>query len=128
MAHRAKVASDYLHTAIRVRDLEAALRFYRDVVGLQVQRVAGDPDRPNAVWVDGIQLIRAEGQDTSHKGVLDHIGLAVTNIEEIVASIEASGVVMETPVTDVSHLLGQPAAMAFFRDPEGNKIELVQRG
>jgi catechol 2,3-dioxygenase-like lactoylglutathione lyase family enzyme len=79
MSVRARMVPEHVHTALRVRDLEGARRFYGEVVGLAETRVGGDPARPNSVWLEGIQLVRAEGQDTAEKGVLDHIGLSVAN-------------------------------------------------
>jgi catechol 2,3-dioxygenase-like lactoylglutathione lyase family enzyme len=128
MAFAAEIQPEYLHTALRVRDLERALTFWTDVVGLKVDRVGGDPRRPNSVWLQGIQLVRAEAQDTAEKGVLDHIGLSVLNLEAIVERLGASGVPLEAPVRETTLPSGQKMRLVFFRDPEGNRIELTQRG
>ena len=128
MAVKAQIVPDYLHTALRVRDLEGALRFYTEVVGLAEQRRGGaDPSRPNSVWLDGVQLVRAESQDTAEKGVLDHIGFSVANIDAIVASVTAAGVELEAPIRETTLPNGQQMRLVFFRDPEGNRIELTQR-
>src|SRR6476661_8102647 len=103
MAVKAAIVPEHLHTALRVRDLEGALRFYSEVIGLQVQRVGGpDPSRPGAVWLQGVQLVRAAEQDTAEK--------------------ELEGPIRETTLPD-----GQKMRLVFFRDPEGNRIELTQR-
>jgi catechol 2,3-dioxygenase-like lactoylglutathione lyase family enzyme len=128
MAIKAAIVPEHLHTALRVRDLEGALRFYGDVVGLQVQRVGGpDPNRPGSVWLQGIQLVRAAEQDTAEKGVLDHIGFSVANIDEIVESVVAAGTELEGPIRETTLPDGQKMKLVFFRDPEGNRIELTQR-
>jgi catechol 2,3-dioxygenase-like lactoylglutathione lyase family enzyme len=124
---RAKIVSEHLHTALRVRDLEGARRFYGEVVGLAETRVGGDPARPSSVWLEGIQLVRAEEQDTREKGVLDHIGLSVANLDEIVASLTGGGVALEAPVRETTLPNGQRLRLVFFRDPEGNRIELTER-
>jgi catechol 2,3-dioxygenase-like lactoylglutathione lyase family enzyme len=127
MPFEARVGTDH-HTAMRVRDLEKVLQFYTDVVGLKEQRRNGDPNRPTAVFLPAIQLVRAETQDVTEKGVLDHIGLIVTNIEEIVANLEKHGVKLEGPINQVKRPDGSVGARtAFFRDVENNRIELVQR-
>src|SRR5438093_13305134 len=98
MGVTAAIVPEHLHTALRVRDLEGALRFYTEVLGLRVQRVGGpDPSRPGSVWLPGLQLVRAEEQDTADKGVLDHIGLSVANIDAIVESVVAAGTELEGP-------------------------------
>ena len=128
MGVKAAIVPEHLHTALRVRDLEGALRFYGEVIGLQVQRVGGpDPSRPGSVWLQGIQLVRAEEQDTANKGVLDHIGFSVANIDAIVESVVASGTALEAPIRETTLPDGQKMRLVFFRDPEGNRIELTQR-
>jgi catechol 2,3-dioxygenase-like lactoylglutathione lyase family enzyme len=127
MAFEAKLGTDH-HTAMRVKDLEAAVKWYGEVVGLKEQRRQGDPNRPTGVFLPAIQLIRAEDQDVSNKGVLDHVGVIVQNIEEIVANLESHGVKLEGPINQVKRPDGTVGARtAFFRDLEGNRIELVQR-
>jgi catechol 2,3-dioxygenase-like lactoylglutathione lyase family enzyme len=122
----ARVSSDNNHVAVRVRDLEQAVDFYENVLGLPRIRFMGDPDRPRTVFFPGIQLVRAEEDDTSVKGVFDHVGISVENIEEVCASLEAQGVEFETPLTE-RHFeeIGTGLKLAFLRDPEGNRIELV---
>ena len=127
MSVRARMVPEHVHTALRVRDLEGARRFYGEVVGLAEARVGGDPARPSSVWLEGIQLVRAEAQDTAEKGVLDHIGLAVANLDEIVSSLTGSGVALEAPVRETTLPSGQRLRLVFFRDPEGNRVELTER-
>ena len=127
MAFEARVGTDH-HTAMRVRDLEKVLRFYQEAVGLKELRRQGDPARPTGVFLPAIQLIRAESQDVAEKGVLDHIGLIVQNLDEIVANLKKNGVELERPVNEVRRPDGSIGARtAFFRDVEGNRIELVER-
>jgi catechol 2,3-dioxygenase-like lactoylglutathione lyase family enzyme len=124
---KAQIVPEHLHTALRVRDLEGALRFYTEVIGLAVSRTGGPPERPNSVWLEGVQLVRAADQDTAEKGVLDHIGFSVANIEAIVESVTAAGTTLEAPIRETALPNGQTMKLVFFRDPEGNRIELTQR-
>jgi catechol 2,3-dioxygenase-like lactoylglutathione lyase family enzyme len=127
MAFEARVGTDH-HTAMRVRDLEKVLAFYQEVVGLKELRRQGDPARPTGVFLPAIQLIRAESQDVAEKGVLDHVGLIVQNLDEIVANLARHDVELERPVNEVRRPDGSIGARtAFFRDVEGNRIELVER-
>jgi catechol 2,3-dioxygenase-like lactoylglutathione lyase family enzyme len=130
MPIKAQIRPENNHTAMRVRDLEASVRFYSEVVGLDVQRKQGDdPNRPTAVFLPGLQLMRAtDAHDTTVKGVLDHIGLAVGNMDEIVASLKAAGTGLENDRINDNTRPGQPRVRTcFFRDPEGNRIELIER-
>ncbi len=126
MATTAEVVFEHCHTALKVRDLEAQIKFFTEVVGLKVDRVGGDAARPTGVWMQALQLVRDENLDTANKGVLDHIGIAVGNIEEIMASLVANNVTIEMPISDRSRP-GVPLRIAFFRDPENNRIELTDR-
>jgi len=128
MGFKAEIGTRQVHAAIRVRDLEATLRFYHEVVGLPIERVRGDPARPEMVWLPGLQLIRDETLDPRAKGVYDHVGIPVRNLEAIVANLEANGVELETPITDHSASVGEPLRGVFFRDNEHNRVELLQWG
>jgi len=123
MPFEAKLGTDH-HTAMRVKDLEGAVKWYGEVVGLKEQRRQGDPNWPTGVFLPAIQLIRAESQDVSEKGVLDHVGVIVTNIVEIVENLKKHGVEIEN-----GRINEMPTGVktCFFRDVEGNRIELVQR-
>lgn len=126
MAVKARVSPANNHVALRVKDLERAADFYENVLGLERIRFMGDPARPRTIFFPGIQLVRAEVDDPTVKGVFDHVGLSVDNIEEICANLAAQGVEFETPLTE-RHFeeIGQGLQLAFLRDPEGNRIELV---
>ena len=116
------------HAAIKLNDLEAAVQFYHGVLGLPILRTMGPADRPRAVFLAGIQLIRATDElDPRSNGVFDHVGLAVTNIEEICARLDAAGYVAERPLTrrPVPERDNREQMMAFYHDPEGNRVELV---
>ncbi|HET9016034.1 MAG TPA: VOC family protein [Thermomicrobiaceae bacterium] len=128
MTARAQVDAARCHAAIRVRDLDGAVRFYRDTLGIPVQFTRGDADHPDSVFFPGIQLVRAAEQDTTGKGVLDHVGLAVSNLDEILDGLAAAGVPLEVPLTDLSREFGSRVRLVFIRDPEGNRLELVQWG
>jgi catechol 2,3-dioxygenase-like lactoylglutathione lyase family enzyme len=126
MAVKARVSPADNHVAIRVKDLERAADFYENVLGLERIRFMGDPARPRTIFYPGVQLVRAEADDTTTKGVFDHVGISVDNIEEVCASLAAQGIEFETPLTERSFAeIGRGLKLAFIRDPEGNRIELV---
>lgn len=128
MAVKALVSPEGNHTAMRVRDLEGAVTFYTEVLGLEYQRAQGDdPNRPTAVFVTAIQLMRAVDQDVGVKGVLDHIGIRVRNLDELVASLRQNGVALENDRINDRVQDGVRIRTCFFRDPEGNRVELVER-
>jgi len=121
-----KVALDinapYNHVAIKVKDMEASLRFYRDLLGLPVERRL---DEPEIVWLPGLEISQlGEGEAFAFTG---HIGLGVRNIEEVCAYLEEQGVEFDVPLKDIVwEQMGKGLKLAFFKDPDGLSVELVQ--
>jgi len=128
MAFQAQVDRERCHTAILVRDIRATVAFYRDVIGLPVERMAGEPENPSVVWLAGLQLVRADDRDVSGHGVFEHTGLAVKNLDEIVPRLEQYGAKFDQPVLDMTARAGRPARACFVRDNEGNRVELIEYG
>ena len=124
----AEVDFENNHVCLKVRDLDAALRFYRDLVGLPVTRTMGPADDPRFVWLPGLQLGRqTEDPGPNPYGVLDHVGIAVRNLEEIRARLDAAGCPIERPFGK-THFpeLNRDVLTVFYRDPDGNLVELLQ--
>jgi catechol 2,3-dioxygenase-like lactoylglutathione lyase family enzyme len=120
----AEVAFDANHTAIKVRDLKSALRFYSELIGLPVLRFRGPEDNPSAVWLPGLQLV--VDPNTSSGGSLDHVALGIINIEDACKRLDDAGFVADTPLQQrTPEDVGRNLKMAFYHDPEGNKVELL---
>jgi lactoylglutathione lyase len=120
----AEVAFDANHTAIKVRDLQKALHFYSELIGLPVLRFRGPEESPDSVWLPGLQLV--VDPDAQSGGSLDHVAIGIVNIEEACKRLDDAGFVADTPLqhrgpSDV----GRNLMMAFYHDPEGNKVELL---
>jgi len=110
------------HVSITVTDLEPAVAFYTDLLGL---RVLPRPD----FGVAGVWLELADQRqvhlivDAAHVAANGpHFAVAVDDIDAGVAELQASGV-------EVSRISNLPsgARQCFFHDPDGNRIELHQR-
>ncbi|HZQ27592.1 MAG TPA: VOC family protein [Acidimicrobiales bacterium] len=111
------------HVSINVADLDAAVRFYTDVLGFSVR-----PDRPE-LRVDGVWLDTAPGGGAQqvHLIVADvppakgqHFAVLVADLDKAVADVRGAG----TPVTDPAPV--GTSRQAFLSDPDGNLIELHQ--
>lgn len=123
----ARVEAENNHVCIKVADWDAAMRFYHELVGLPIVRVLGPADHPQFVWLPGMQLARrTEELDARPYAILDHIGLAVANIAEVCQRLDAAGFVADTPL-DRRSLPGIERSLmsAFYRDPDGNRVEFV---
>jgi lactoylglutathione lyase len=119
----------YLHTMVRVTDLELSLRFYRDALGLEVLRVQEVPSgRFTLAFLaapgdHGAQIELTHNWDPEvYTGGRNfgHIAYAVDDIYAVCARLLAHGVTLSRPPRD--------GAMAFVRSPDNISIELLQAG
>jgi lactoylglutathione lyase len=131
----------YLHTMLRVRNLDAALDFYCNKLGLtEVRRRVDEKARFTLVFLaaPGDEALvadsKAEGReaplveltfnwDTEDYGEARFFGHLAYEVEDIYALCERlmqAGVTINRPPRD--------GAMAFVRSPDRQSIELLQRG
>lgn len=119
----------YLHTMLRVLDLELSLKFYRDALGLKVfSRKEYPAGRFTLVYLAApndnqpqIELTYNWEQDTAYSTGRNfgHVAFAVDDIYAICEHLQQHGITINRPPHD-----GQ---MAFVRSPDGISIELLQR-
>jgi len=126
----------YLHTMVRVRDLEASLDFYCRLLGLQeISRKDSEAGRFTLVFLaapgdDGRARVKAAPQvelthnwdDEEYKGGRNfgHLAYEVEDIYAACQRLMDGGVTISRPPRD--------GHMAFVRSPDGISIELLQRG
>jgi lactoylglutathione lyase len=119
----------YLHTMVRVADLEDSLKFYRDALGLEVLRTKEVPSgRFTLVFLAAPGDSQAQVELTYNwdAEVLEggrnfgHLAYAVDNIYDTCARLQAHGVSILRPPRD--------GYMAFVRSPDNISVELLQAG
>jgi len=120
----------YLHTMVRVRDLDAALRFYRDLLGLEEIRRKDVPQgRYTLVFLaapgqrDVAELELTYNWDAEDYGGgrnFGHLAYQVDDIYAVCQRFQDAGVTVNRPPRD--------GHMAFVRSPDGISIELLQKG
>lgn len=119
----------YLHAMVRVRDLDASLRFYRDALGLVETRRRDYPEgRFTLVYLAAPANPEAEVEltynyDDEDYGGARNFGHLAFEVDDIYAACErlaAHGVVINRPPRD--------GRMAFVRSPDQISIELLQKG
>jgi len=104
---------EYLHTMVRVADLEASMAFYR-LLGLEeTRRHESEQGRFTLVFMTPPGL----PSDSRHFG---HLAYRVDNIYETCQHLMDNGVVVNRPPRD--------GHMAFVRSPDNVSVELLQRG
>lgn len=119
----------YLHTMVRVTDLDASLRFYRDALGLiEVRR----KDYPQGRYT--LVFVAAEGDESAQVELtfnwdpegytggrnFGHLAYEVDDIYATCRRLMEHGVTINRPPRD--------GRMAFVRSPDLISIELLQRG
>ena len=126
----------YLHTMVRVKDLDVALEFYCTKLGLvEVSRRADEKGRYTNVF------LKAPGDDVDPSGKraplleltynwdpeelaggrnFGHLAYAVDDIYEYCARLQSLGITILRPPKE--------GKMAFIRSPDGISIELLQIG
>jgi lactoylglutathione lyase len=119
----------YLHTMVRVSDLEASLKFYRDALGLdELSRRDSPQGRFTLVFLAApgdhaaqVELTYNWDPEVYSGGRnFGHIAYAVDNVYAACQRLQAHGVTILRPPRD--------GRMAFVRSPDGISIELLQRG
>ena len=107
------------HVSINVDDVEAAVAFYTDVLGLSRR-----DDRPDfgfgGAWLDagGQQGHLIEGEVPDRRG--QHFAILVDDLDAVVTELRERGLRVSDP---------SPVGMSrqsFLNDPAGNQIELHQ--
>jgi len=129
----------YLHTMVRVKDLDASLRFYCEGLGLrETRRVDNDKGRFTLVFLsadedaglgpkDGLRgqaevelTWNWDPEDYTGGRNFGHLAYEVDDIYAACQHFADMGVIINRPPRD--------GMMAFVRSPDGISIELLQKG
>jgi lactoylglutathione lyase len=126
----------YLHTMVRVHDLDASLKFYIDIFGLvEARRYENEKGRYTLVFLvaeEDLEAFRAGkapaleltyNWDTEDYGTarnFGHLAYEVDNIYDFCAKLQKAGVTINRPPRD--------GHMAFVRSPDLISIEILQKG
>lgn len=133
----------YLHTMIRVGDVDAALRFFCDGLGLtevrrkdseagrytliflatpeDVEAAGGKPESPLRAGLPMLELTyNWDPEDYTGGSNFGHLAYEVDDIHAACAHLSEMGVTINRPPRD--------GRMAFVRSPDGISVELLQKG
>jgi len=111
------------NVTLMVSDLESAVRFYRDTLGLHLDFRAGEE------WAQlsgpGITVglhPRKPGRERKAASKDISLGFAVVHLDQAMASLQAKGVKFAPEIQE------DPAVrIAFFSDPDGTPLYLIQQ-
>ena len=118
------------HTNWRIRDLEASLRFYRDVLGFSPLGLEeyrrGEQQLVSFRVTEEFILHLIPTTEAFEPGTgYDHLALVVEGAErdEVAAYLESRGVEIEKRFDSITGARGEGPAL-YVRDPDGYRIEL----
>jgi len=125
-----------LHTMLRVGDLSRSIDFYTRILGMNLLRTTERSEQKYSLAFVGFGKGNADGQAeielTYNHGVhqydlgtaYGHIALGVPDAYATCAAIKAAG---GQVTREAGPVLGGDTIIAFVTDPDGYKIELIQR-
>lgn len=126
----------YLHTMVRVTDLDQSLDFYCNKLGMtEVSRIENEMGRFTLIYlassddIETAQSARAplleltynwDAEEYKGGRNFGHLAYEVDNIYDVCAKLQAAGITINRPPRD--------GYMAFIRSPDNISIELLQKG
>lgn len=123
-----------LHTMLRVGDLQRAVKFYTEVLGMKLLRMTERPEQKYSLAFVGyggeddttvIELTYNHGVDGYDMGgAFGHIAIAVDDVRGMCESVRTRG---GRVTREAGPVKGGTNIIAFVEDPDGYKIEFVER-
>lgn len=119
----------YLHTMVRITDMDASLRFYRDALGLEETRrienekgrytliflaPPGQPETPVELTYNWDPEVYTGGRN------FGHLAYEVDDIYAFCEKMQQMGITVNRPPRD--------GRMAFVRSPDNISVEILQKG
>jgi lactoylglutathione lyase len=123
-----------LHTMLRVGDLPRSIDFYTNVMGMKVLRTTDRPEQKYTLAFVGygdeaqhavLELTYNYGVEKYDLGAgYGHIAIEVDDAGATCAAVRTKG---GTVTRDAGPVKGGATVIAFVQDPDGYKIELIER-
>ena len=123
-----------LHTMLRVGDLRRAIDFYTRILGMKVIRTTDRPEQKYRLAFVGygeessgavLELTYNYGVASYEMGTaFGHIAIEVDDAAASCAAVRAAG---GTVTREAGPVKGGTTVIAFVQDPDGYKIELIER-
>jgi len=124
-----------LHSMIRVNNLEESIKFYTQVLGMNLLREKEYPEGKFSLAFLGygketeetvIELTyNWDKSEYEHGNAFGHIAIEVDDIYQFCEEIKNKGANI---IRDPGPMMGSKLVLAFIEDPNGYKIELIEKG
>ena len=123
-----------LHTMLRVGDLRRSIDFYTGVLGMRLLRTTERPDQQYSLAFVGygdesdgavLELTYNHGVERYDLGTAyGHVAIEVPDAAAACAAVRAKG---GSVTREAGPVKGGSTVIAFVQDPDGYKIELIER-
>ncbi|WP_119157673.1 lactoylglutathione lyase [Caldimonas tepidiphila] len=123
-----------LHTMLRVGDLQRSIDFYTGLLGMKLLRTVDRPEQKYSLAFVGygtnpehaeLELTYNYGVSSYEMGTAyGHIALGVEDVAATCERVRAGG---GTVTREAGPVKGGSTVIAFVADPDGYKVELIQR-
>lgn len=124
-----------LHTMLRVRDLDASLSFYVDLLGMRLQRLQRfEEGRFTLAFVgygpeEGSTVLELthnwDGREYELGSAYGHMAIGVADVHSTTAALARAGARV---LREAGPLAGDPnEVIAFIEDPDGYRVELIEK-
>ena len=123
-----------LHTMLRVGNLQRSVRFYTDTLGMKLLRTTDRPEQKYSLAFVGyddeersavLELTYNYGVERYELGgAFGHVAIAVPDVAKACDKVRAGG---GKVTREPGPVKGGTTVIAFVEDPDGYKIELIER-
>jgi len=123
----------FLHTMLRVGDLQRSVRFYTEVLGMKLLRTTDRPEQKYSLAFVGyddekraavLELTYNYGVERYELGTaFGHVAIGVPDVKQACDKVRTNG---GRVTREPGPVKGGTSVIAFVEDPDGYKIEFIQ--
>jgi len=119
------------HVGVFVDDIERSKKFYQDLLGFSVTWECDQPDNVKIAFVQNgsviLELVQFPKPLNRSDGVVDHIAIAVEDIESIKKTLDEKGIIFESnEIVYGKGVFENDSKWILFRGPDNEHLELTE--
>lgn len=136
MSNRTGMVKGLAHIGVFTQDMDKSISFYRDVLGFSLantEKLAGEEGTTHLAFLAAgdcvlelIQPANLDGIKDRQHGLVDHIALQVTGLEDLIDRLRAHECQFESEEPVQVKIMGG-VKIIFFAGPNGERLELFEK-